>query len=417
MNLNQLVEGDQPEIAKLYEWGQSVQEFAERNEIKMSGSAGGLASQLLRDKKFYPAERRKIPMATNERAREALPGNHYEVRGEYHKLYKSVLYFDQENAHHYAAANTVLPHPDWLYAKGYFWEKERKWCTPYDDEYKQIMQNEHGLLHLRISVPNYIGGYLPPWAIKKGVSDAFIYTNELPLLKSLDIEIRHMYSAWTSPRVDEGLSRYANWSQEQIKQYPADKKWLKSVLLSAYGVLASKPRKYEFGYHRARGKLVPFNIGPNQIYVVRTSSKKLQQLPIANVIHRGMIEAETRRISIELARQFEDEKRDVLSIYADGVIVRDSEIQLPILPLPWRPKHTMKHFELLDTTAFTSDVVTKKPGRLREGAAREGGHTFISRESAHATVLARKQEREWVERCKREEAEESKDFLNFRPSP
>lgn len=394
MNLNQLVPGDQPELAKLYEWAQSVYEFAQRNGIKLSGSAGGLASQLLRDKKFYPVERRKIPMATNERAREALPGNHYDTKAELHRAYKTALYFDQENAHHWAAENTLLPDPDWLYAKGYYWRKDQQWCTPRDKEFKQVIENEHGLLHVQINIPRYIDGYLPAWATgKPGIRDAYIYTNELPLLEALHIEIYHLYSAWTSPKVDNGIKRYSIWAQEQIREYPQDKKWLKSVLLSAYGVLASKPRKYEFGYHRAKGKPVPFHLGPNQIYVVRTSSKRKQQLPIANVIHRGMIEAETRKLSIELARQLENEDREVLSIYADGVIVRDNGEQIPMLPRPWRPKHVMKHVEFVDGISFKSDVLTKMPGR------------YISKDSAQAAAKSMAEDREWIERCRREEAE------------
>lgn len=367
--INELVEGEHPEISKLYEWGQSLYDFCQRHNLKPSSSAGGIASQLLRDPKFYPADRRKVPMATNERAREALPGNHYEMRGVLKRVYASAIYYDQQNAHHWAAANVKLPHADWLYARGYFHsdrDDPRMWCQPGDPEYDYVIQNEVGLLFLRVSVPTYLDGYLPEWASRQGLHDVYIYTNELSLVKALGIEIRHMYACWTSPLIDKGIPAYSEWAQDQIKKHPQDKPWLKSLLLSTYGILAAKPRVYEFGYYRAKGIPQGFHMGPYELQIMRTSTKKKNQLPVANVIHRGMIEAETRKLSIELARQFESEDHEVLSIYADGVIVRDSPInphQFPLVPEPWIEKHRLKHIAFTDTTSFRSDILSKMPGR------------------------------------------------------
>lgn len=364
-SLNELIPGEQPEISKLYEWGQSLYNFAQRHELKLSGSAGGVAAQLLRDKKFYPADRRKVPVATNERAREALPGNHYEMRGVIKRVYASAIYYDQQNAHHWAAEKLDLPHADWLYARGYFHDK-REWCTPGSPEFEYTVRQERGLLYARVWVPKHISNsYLPPWAGKGGFNDVYIYTNEIPLLESLGVEIRYLYAAWTSPTIDKGIRKYSQWAQKQIKENPQDKLWLKSMLLAAYGVLASKPRLYEFGYYRAKGTPQSFNLGPHEIHIIRTSTKKKNQLPIANVIQRGMIEAETRKLSIELARQFEKEGHTVISIYADGVIVKDDKQQFPLLPAPWRASHRLRFLAFTDTTSFESDLLTKMPGRKR----------------------------------------------------
>jgi hypothetical protein len=363
--LRELIPGDKPEIVKLYDWACSLYAFASKNKIKLSGSAGGLASQLLRDERFYPVKRRKVPMATNERAREALPGNHYEMRSVPKRVYPAAVYFDQENAHHYAARTVKLPNADWLYARGYFHEK-REWCTPETQEYKHTVFNEYGLLYARVWVPRHLDGYLPPWAGRAGLHDAYIFTNEIPLLEQLGVEIRYLYASWTSPTTDNGLAKYGRWAEKEIQKRKADKKWLKSVFLAAYGVLASKPRRYEFGYYRAKGEYGPLEMGPHEIQVVRTKTRKENQLPIANVIHRGMIEAETRKLSIELARQFEREGFEVLSIYADGVIVRDDAVQenqFPLVPAPWRAKHRLKHIAFLDATAFESELLSKMPGR------------------------------------------------------
>lgn len=364
--IDDLVPGDEPEIAKLYNWAVSLYTFAQRNRIKLSGSAGGLAAQLLRDERFYPVERRKVPMATNERAREALPGNHYEMRGVPKRVYPAAIYFDQENAHHWAARTVELPNSDWLYARGYFHEK-KPWCTPNTPEFERTV-NEYGMLYARIWVPRHLGGYLPEWAGRYGAHDAYIFTNEISLLKKLGVEIRYLYAAWTSPSIDTGLKRYSKFAEKEIKKHPDDKKWMKSVFLAAYGVLASKPRKYEFGYYKANGEYNPIALGPHEIQVVRTHTHKKNQLPIANVIHRGMIEAETRKVSIELARQMEDEGRNVLSIYADGVIIEDDGRQLPLLPSPWRAKHRLRHIAFIDPTSFESELLSKMPGRQRNVA-------------------------------------------------
>jgi hypothetical protein len=364
-NLNQLIPGNQPEIVKLQEWAQSLYQFAQENGMKVSGSAGGLAAQFLRDKRFYPHARRKIPMATNERARKALPGNHYEMRGELKRIYSAAIYFDQENAHHWAASNVELPDADWLYARGHF-HNDKIWCVPGNYDYENTVRNEYGLLYLRLWVPRYLDGYLPEWAMKAGSHDAYIFTNEVPFLESLGVEIRGLYAAWTSPLKDNGLNRYSKWAIEQIKQHPHDKEWLKSLLLATYGVLASKPRRYEFGYYRAKGERKSFLVGPQELFIVRTNTKRENQLPVANVIHRGMIEAETRKLSVGLARQLESENHTVLSIYADGVIMKDDGEQLPLLLQPWRAKHRLQYLAFTDPTSFESDLLKRQPGRKRE---------------------------------------------------
>lgn len=359
--LSELTDPDQPELAQLYEWGQAIYAFAQANDLKLGSSAGAMATQLLRDERFYPDDRRKVPTATNERAREALPGNHYELRDETHRVYGAAIYFDQENAHHYAAQTVNLPHADWLYARGYF-HVPQEWCHPGTPEYEYLTREEYGLLHLRIRVPKTLTGFLPQWAHIPGSHDAYLFTNELDLAARLGVEVEFVYAAWTSPMLDGGLAKYSRWAVEQIKLRPQDKAWLKSVLLATYGILASKPRLYEFGYREAKGEPQMFHIGPEQIQIFRTSTKRKSQLSVANVIHRGMIEAETRRLSIELARRLEREGHHVLSIYADGVIVKDSGQQMPPLPKPWRAQDRLKFLVFHNPTTFESELLCKRPG-------------------------------------------------------
>lgn len=367
LRINELITGDQPEWVKLYEWAKTIQQFCAKNHLRFGSGAGSIAAQFLRDRKFYPAPRRKIPKATNERVRSALPGNHYDLQGRTGILYGSALYLDQHNAHHYAAETVQLPNANELFARGYFESNDRKdpqvWVSAGEPLLPTLLQ-DHGLFLVLIRTPPHLTGYLPPWASSPGKTlFTWIFSNEIPLMKELGCQIEAIVAAWTASSVDTGLPKYARWAQEQIKQYKHDRQWLKPLLLSTYGVLAAKPRTYHFGYHRAYGKIEEFLLGPEIVHLHHTQTGEKTQLPVANVIHRGMIEAQTRLESIQLARQLEAEGDQVLSIYADGVIVKDSGRQLPLLPHPWRIKNQLKFLQYEDATSFRSNSLCRFPGR------------------------------------------------------
>lgn len=356
-----------PEYIRLYHWAGNLRKWIVKNKLKIASSRGGLSAQLLKDKRFYPNARRKVPKQTNEKARPAMPGNYYAmVQREFGVFYGSVYLIDQQNAHHYAAETVNLPDANTLFAKGRFLSESDE---PYAHDTHNIFDtllDEHGLYKVRLYVPNYLGGILPPWASKSGFVNTYLYSNEIDLCRKLGIEIRHIAYAWTSPDIDVGLKKYSQWAQNQVTQYPTHKTWLKPLLLSAYGILGARPRKLQMAYWGIdKGEPYRYLLGSNAITMQKIETQREIQPVISNTIHRGMIEAETRKLSIELARKLETEGHHVIGLHADAVFVHDTGQQLPLLPAPWRVKDKLTNFYAIDSVSFRSDTVTILPGRKR----------------------------------------------------
>ena len=364
-NFSEYGDPDWPEYIRLYHWGGSVRKWMRKNKLRFTVTRGGLAAQLLRDKRFYPENRRKVPGVTNEKARNAMPGNFYAMdERAVGKPLAGVYVIDQQNAHHYAAETVSLPDANTLFVRGRFASlSDEPFVRDKKIGFKNLM-GELGLFRCRVYVPKTIYGLLPHWALTPGLHNIFVYSNELDLLKELGIEIRHVSYAWTSPHHDVGLSQYAQWAQREVKQNPEHKRWLKPTLLSAYGILGARPRIMESAFWKSeRGTPYRYLLGPTPIMMNRNRTSKQLQPSIANTIHRGMIEAETRKLSIRMARQLEDEGHTVIAIHADAVLVRDKNQQLPLLPPPWRVKDRLTNFQALDNVSYKSDMVDVLPGR------------------------------------------------------
>lgn len=362
---------DEDTMTALYEWGKDVRKFAVDNQMKVSPTSGGMAAQLLRDPRFYPDDRRKVPAATNVRARVVLPGNFYRLKVETDRFYRAV-YLDQKSAHHNCAKDLEFPHADRLFAKGYFAGNgcngcNGLWSHAGTQHFKKIIR-QPGLFHLRLRVP-YIreGVTVPPYMEKTGEHDAWVYSNELPMIAELGGKILGLYAAWTSTKTDKGLNRYAEWALEQIQD--ADEKtrpWLKPTLLAPYGILAAKPRRMEFAFYRAKSgedKLLP--VGGAMLPVKSKKTAGEFEPGFANVIHRGMIEAETRKRTIELANQLNAAGVEVIAVYADSVFARRNA-PLPLLPAGWSVKSDLDGLRFLNDVSFTSKQLVRLPGVPRE---------------------------------------------------
>src|SRR5947209_4466004 len=104
-------------------------------------------------------------------------------------------------------------------------------------------------------------------------------------------------------------------------------------------------------------------MGPVSVYVKAKRQNHEVESSIANVIHRGMIEAAVRREALWFARFLtEVDGHDILAIYADALFVRDSGRPLRLLPPPWRLSGTLKHLRFHSATTFTSDRLNRLPG-------------------------------------------------------
>lgn len=361
-SLDQIDPRNIPRLYKLLEWGCEVRNYCLENDMKVKPSAGGIASQLLRDGRFYPRARRKVPRMINTKGRDKLPGNFYHLYGERETDYRA-SYIDMENSHHAIAQRVAFPCANELRAYGYFKsDKPRAWAKPGSTRLRDALKG-HGLFHVRLSVPHLPrNAFVPPYMQNgHGHHNVWIFSNEFPLIAALGAKIDAIYAAMMSPTCDTGLSKYARYAIEQLDARPAAKPWLKPLLHSAYGVLAARPRPMEIGWRNCdggepdlypmAGKMVPVKV---------VKMKRAIEPNVVNTIHRGMIEAEQRVMALTLARELHERGGKVICIYADSLFV-DMD-QLPLLPAPWRLKLQAEDLRFISATQFMSPQLTRLPG-------------------------------------------------------
>ena len=243
--------------------------------------------------------------------------------------------------------------------------RPRCFYAPPTDE----LLGQYGLFHLGLSVPHIAERrFPPPWAQQSGLVDAWIFSNELPTLHELGVRINGVYSALVSHESETGLNEYARFALDQLHEHPHLKPWLKPTLHSTYGVLAARPVPFETGYYRARGgKRREYHIGAVSVDAIARTSGKPVESRLANVIHRGMIEAGVRREALWMARYLtEVERCHILAVYADSLFVLDKGQPLPILPPHWRCETYCSDLTFYDATHFTSPELVRMPGMSRD---------------------------------------------------
>lgn len=358
--------GEDATITKLMAWATEIRTYLQKYQLNLSPTSGGIAAQLMRDKKFYPEPRRKVPRKTNAAMRDHLPGNFYRLYdAEPGKGFHRAAYLDQIAAHHSAAMILDFPNANTLERRGrYSSLKDRAYAAHGTKFYDQLI-SQHGLFYLAIEVPHLFANdfVLPEVGEKPGYKRGFFYSNELPYLETLGVRIRHIIASWTSPHTDPGINAYARWASAQVEQSETlQKAWLKPTLLSAYGILAAKPKHQEYGYKTCAGGIPKkYACGSGFLDVEAAVSKKMIEPAMANVIHRGMVEAQTRLTSLKLARKLSLQGFSILAIYADSVFVKDAN-QLPFLEHPWRVQDFLSRLRFDSSTHFTSDQICKTPG-------------------------------------------------------
>lgn len=394
------IEGKEPELATLYRWADEIRSFCIQFGIKPTVTRGGIAKQLLRDPRFYHSPRRKVPRRTNDRGRDQLPGNHYELLASRERLY-TAIYLDQVSSHHTIASQISLPNSNDLHAKGHFHSlADMPWAKPGSRRWDTVM-SEHGLLFVKLRIkPGGPTKLLPDWARRpsmdpttlekfspyqrrlheQGEKLVYLWTNEVRLLPRFNAEILYVIAAWTSPNVDRGIQRYAVWAQEYLQGQPDHvRAWLKPTLLTVYGMLATRPRRPLAGFWRSeKGEETFLPIGDGLLPVKLNEGRKEVEPTTNHVIQRGMIEAEMRGRSLELALDLDRDGHRVLCIYADAVMVEPPQNrELPLVPNYWRPKGALTFLRFLDETHFKSWEMERLPGvhrdsPLRSSAARRG---------------------------------------------
>lgn len=361
-DLNDIWPGPETVIERLLAWGIQIRNWTYENGLELRPTNGAVSSQLLRDSRFYPDARRKVSRGLNERARDNLPGNHYRLFQSPDNAPRKAIYLDQTRAHHYHAERILLPHADTLVARGNF-------LTLDGDCHISTDRGFHGLYYLRYRTPSVASRMAFTWfgdSQKPDTEyDGFVYSNEIETLTDLGYKILRAIACWGGPKRDSGIARIARWSQSQLDDHGSPA-WLKPILLSTYGVLATRPKHTVALYGRAK-KGVPATLDTGAlslhgILVGATSGHKIEP-GFANVLHRGMIEAATRAESLGYAHYLTGKGYNVLSIYADAVIIEDDEDKpLPLQIDPWRIKERLTDLQFKNMQAFTSDQMTKLPG-------------------------------------------------------
>lgn len=355
------LEGDP--LRRLLKWATTLRDFCAENNLKVKPTLGGISAQALRNPKFYPDARRKVPAKINQRARENLPGNHYFLNVKPNVEFPAAYYLDQKRAHHYHARHIPLPDSNHCYAYGAFADLG---SVAFPDVDSRFM----GLYCLDLDPPairppyDWVGTGLAERITSDTLREQFVYSNELPHLLDCGYRVRGVRAAWGSVKRDYGLLRYAEWAESQLDRY-GDPVWLKLLLHATYGCLATRPMTRKTVYRLAkRGEPTTIRTGRNKITGLLVESPRKLEPGIAHVIQRGMIEAATRSESIGLAQWLDHQGHTVLSIYADAVIVEaDDDRPLPELIFdPWRCKAELTHLQYYTAMAFRSDQMTKLPG-------------------------------------------------------
>lgn len=362
-------------LLRLMWWGVDVRDWCKSQDLKVSPTAGGLAAQLLKDPRWWPEKRRKVPRATNERIRPRLPGNYYRLYANEGQEYNAT-YLDQKSAHHTIATSLAFPHPDTLNARGFFDVPDvpgvtvpegRPWLKAGTAAFQRMTTQAHGLLYAKVSVPHMRADAITlPWARTAGTRMAWIYTNELDLVRDLGIRIEHITGAWCSFDTDPGVNGYARFALGELEKATSERKrWMKATLLATYGIMAAKPSEQEFGFYRAEGGEERMYPAGSSMIPARAFKRGEREGVLVNVLYRGMIEAEQRRRSLLLARELRGAGMRILAIYADSVFVEQGP-PLPLLPPEWRIESHLDALYFNSATHFTSRQLTKLPGVKRD---------------------------------------------------
>jgi hypothetical protein len=190
------------------------------------------------------------------------------------------------------------------------------------------------------------------------------FTSELPILESLGVQVTTIFAAWGSREQDHGLQAYADYALERLGADPP--LWLKTLLLSTYGSLATRARKHTVGYAKATGKTEARTVhaGRSSFQAQMRSTSRAGEPSVNNVLHRALIEAATRTESLMFANYLQQNGHRTLAVYADALIVEASDRELPVIPQPWRIKTRLHNLRFISSNAFVSDEMSKVPGGL-----------------------------------------------------
>jgi hypothetical protein len=341
-----------------------IRDWCSQENVPLPSTLAGIANSLLRDERFWPESRGRVPRATNENVRKYLPGVHNQSFTEPHDNYHPVVTaLDQKTAYHVAAQQTPTPDPTSLFARGYFNcpDTAPLWAIPGDGLYERTMR-QPGIVYAQCEVrPLRRHEIRPPAVRQHGRYRAALWTNEIDLAEQNGVTIIGLSAAWTATRPDPGLPKYGAYAEQQISTASEfRKRWLKPTLHALYGLLATRPRHVKIGHLRSKSRNdAKARIGFAHEFPVKQADLGVIQPVTANVTALGILQAEIRKRSLALARQLMRSGVTVLHVHADGLhIVGDA----PLLPDGWKVE-PLTHLRYLDGQSWIADETDCLPGR------------------------------------------------------
>lgn len=372
-----MIAGGYEGLEALLRFGQDVREFCNEQGLRMASTAAGIAAQLLRDPRFWPKWRRKMPAADNARARAQLPGNHYQLLVDELAAPADAHKMDMSSAHHTMAALGSFPASDTMRCHGNFRHPPDAGAAYELDGLgerrglgREILE-QHGMFCVALNVRRAaITPFSLPAVRAPGRHWRYVFSTELPELLELErrrlVRIERIEAAWVGPEVDEGLSEYAWWSVDQLRRASSyRRKWLKPALLAAYGLLAAKPRCHRNAWCWANADQdIVIHTRYGDLFGVERATKRPRESPTVNVIWRGLIESALRSTVLQRARELEQLGHRVVSIYADAIFTRGGEGPPPAPP-PWRYEGVRHNLKFYGECHYASQEEVRLPGIKR----------------------------------------------------
>lgn len=339
-----------------------IRAWCQEQNLPVTTSLAGIANSLIRDERFWPEARGRVPRATNENLRQYLPGVYSELQGDTYRTY-NVISLDQRAAYHVAATEVAAPDPTTLFARGYYNLPDTGpvWCNPDDPLYHRTMQ-QPGLIYAIVDVqPLRKHQTRPPAVAAAGHYRAALWTNEVQHAEANGVTVKGLIAAWTSNLPDVGLPHYGTFAQGELARASAlRRRWLKPTLHALYGLFGVRPRRLSIGHYRGRGKEAIARLGFAHEFPVHNAELGSVTGPTANVATLGTLQSEIRRRSLSLATELSRQGATVLHIHADGVHIEATN--LPLIPPHWKIE-SLNRLHYIDKNSWTADERDCLPGR------------------------------------------------------
>jgi hypothetical protein len=336
---------------------------------KIRSTRGAIGSALLKQSPNWEKKRHAAPRFINRFSRQYLPGNYYAISSRVTKqslkVIPSAYYIDQTSCHHNIAKNVRIPHPHYIRARGCY--RAAMESRDYYPVWKTKLEKDKvGLILAKVTIqhlPPTTAYLYPPWMRKKQ-RYVWIWTPELRLFENDSrLQLDSIVAGFLGATRDTAISEYADWSLNYLTENNGPKQYTKSILLAAYGMLAFNAENYTKQYRYWGGQVSGNKVNLPQAGLVSERVIKFRdgiQNSLANVIARGIIEAETRTRTLEYAKELSAAGHHVAQIYADGLLIQSE--QLPFIRGGWRIAESLTNIYIPYPNAIISDQLTKLPG-------------------------------------------------------